>query len=517
MLGDPALKNPAILGSIINSTPIDVGAPADGTSPGLHAFYLSSQNRPSVTYVGSDDGMLHAFYTKDVVINGTSYIGGNEAFAYMPKSMLKVANTLYAQGGQVADPRQHVYGLASSPKVKSICTANCTSDTATWKTVLVMTEGWGGNGVFMLDVTDPSASQPFNLLWTSVNDAQASTYNADLGYTQSVPAFTFLPTTGMDDFRVIMGSGYPVSDTSTTQGRYLVSASVKDGTIMSANAISPSGTCSQDYTVLTDVGTARRQTKDSNGTAVGRKEFLSGYFGDTWGNIWSYTTPDGVRLLSALGCNHPLHFSPTVVQPDADDPNNPNAGSIYLIQVTNSSLDADTEAFPASQMVVMRQTFSGTGMPVLDTTFGTAGKLILTTTNTTQMCGVTNAAGTSCITPLPSNARPLATPTGILKGDGTGFTTFSNWYAPASSGCGKGATYLLVHDLSGNAFTLKQAIKVADEPVVNPIIVKGSLMVSTSTGPMTIGGSVTTKIVQANEPRSNLGDAFQISGWTEIQ
>jgi hypothetical protein len=516
MLGDPALKNPSILGSIINSTPIDVGAPADGTSPGLHSFYVANQNRPSVTYVGSDDGMLHAFYTKDVVINGTSYVGGNEAFAYMPKSMLQVATRLYAQGGQVADPRQHIYGLASSPKVKSICVQNCNSDDAIWKTVLVMTEGWGGNGVFMLDITNPTATTPFGLMWTSVNDQQASTYNADLGYTASVPAFTFWPSTAMDDFRVIMGSGYPLGS-STTQGRYLLASSVKDGTITNAAQLAPGGSCTQDFTVLTDVGTARRQTKDNNGTAVGRKEFLSGYFGDTWGNLWMYTASGGAQLLNAFGCTQPLHFSPTVVQPDADDPNNSSAGQIYLIQVTNSSLDADTDAFPASQMVIMKQIFTGTGTPVLDTTFGTSGKITLTTGNTHQLCGETDATGATCLTPLPANARPLATPTGVLKGDGTGFTTFSNWYAPAGAGCGKGASYLLVHDFSGSSFTLKQAVKIADEPVVNPIIVKGSLMVSTSAGPLSIAGSVTTKIVQASEPRSNLGDAFQMSGWTEIQ
>jgi hypothetical protein len=515
-LGDPTLQNPAILGSIVNSTPIDVGAPADGTSPGLHAFYLANQNRPSVTYVGSDDGMLHAFYTKDVVINGTSYVGGNEAFAYMPRSMLAVATKLYAQGGQVADPRQHIYGLASSPKVKSICVSNCTSDSAVWKTVLVMTEGWGGNGIFMLDITNPSATQPFNLMWTSANDQQATTYNADLGYSASVPAFTFWPSTAMDDFRVIMGSGYPLGS-STTQGRFLVTSSVKDGTITNATQLSPGGTCSQDYTVLTDVGTARRQSKDSNGTAVGRKEFLAGYFGDTWGNLWSYTPTGGVALLNAFGCTQPLHFSPTVVQPDADDPNNSNAGQIYLVQVTNSSLDSDTDAFPASQMTILKQTFAGTGAPTLDPNFGSGGKITLTAANTRQLCAETNAAGDTCLTPLPANARPLATPTGVLKGDGTGFITFSNWYVPPGGGCGKGASYLLVHDFSGSTFTLKQAVKIADEPVVNPIIVKGNLMVSASTGPLSIAGSVTTKIVQANEPRSNLGDAFQMSGWTEIQ
>jgi hypothetical protein len=369
----------------------------------------------------------------------------------------------------------------------------------------------------MLDVTDPTASTPFHLLWSSANDQQASTYNADLGLTASVPAFTFVPNADMNDFRVIMSSGYPNIDGSSTQGRYLVSSSVQDGTIKTATRITAPNSCPIDYTMLTDVGTARRQTKDSNGTAVGRKEFLAGYFGDTWGNLWMYTNTDGPQLLAGLGCNHPLHFSPTVVQPDADDPNNPNAGDIFLVQVSNSSLDNETDRYPASQMVVVKQKFGITGTPSIDTTFATNGKLTLTSANTTQLCGVTDASGSSCLTPLPANARPLATPTAILKGDGTGFITFSNWYAPADANCGKGATYMMIHDMAGETFTLKQALRVADEPVVNPIIVKGNLVVSTSTGPMSIASSVTIKIISATEPRKNLGDPFQISGWTEIQ
>jgi hypothetical protein len=516
-LGDPTLTNPAVLGAMINSTPIDIGAPADGTSPGLHAFYLNNMGRPSVTYVGADDGMLHAFYTKDVTINGVSYQGGSESFAYMPMSMLPMVTKLFAQGGQMADPRQHIYGLASSPKMKSICVQNCTDDSAVWKTVLVMTEGFGGNGLFMLDVTNPLASTPFQLMWSSSTSAQASTFNTDLGLTASVPAFTFVPSAGMNDYRLLMSSGYPTVDGSSTQGRYLVSTSATTGAITTANVVTAGGGCSQDYTLITDVGTARRQSKDSNGTSVGRKEFLAGYFGDTWGNLWRYTSTDGVQLLNALGCDQPLHFSPTVVQPDADDPSNPGAGNIYLVQATNSSLDVDTQSFSPSKMVVMKETFGATGGPRLDTTFGKNGQLVLTSANGQQLCGQTNATGDTCLTPLPANARPLATPTGLLKADGTGFITLSNWYAQSADGCGKGSTYLMIHDFSGSSFTLKQALKIADEPVVNPVIVKGNLMVSTSTGPISIAGSITTRIVSAVQPLTNLGDPFQMSGWTEVQ
>jgi hypothetical protein len=519
-MGDPSMKNPSLLGSIINSTPIDVGSPADGTSPGAHNFYLTYGSRPSITYVGSDDGMLHGFYTRDAVIQGVTQRAGNEAFAYMPRSMLLTATKLYAQGGQVADPAQHIYGLASSPKVKSVCVDNCEDGaSAVWKTVLVMTEGWGGNGMFMLDITDPTGTTPFGLLWSAADTNQSSTFGADLGSTISVPAFTFLPGAGMNDHRVIFSSGYPVDDASTTQGRFVVSASVKDGTIKSAQQISPGGTaCSQDYALLTDVGTSRRHMRDANGVANGRKEMLAGYFGDTWGNLWQYSaSTGGVTLVAGFGCQHPLHFAPTVVQMDADDPNNVNAGDIYLVQVTNSSLDQDTKGFASSKMVIIKQKVVGTEPPAIDTTFGTNGMLVMTASDTTKMCAVTNNAGTSCTTALPSNARPLATPTGVIKPDGTGFVLLSNWYAPDTTGCGKGATYFQLHDFSGSTVTLKQALKIADEPVVNPIIVNGTLMISSSSGPISIAGSVTLKVTGASQPIVNIGDLFQMTGWSELE
>ena len=128
-LGDPAQGNTAVLGSIVNSTPIDVGQPGADPNPGGKEFSDKYANRPQVTYVGSDDGMLHAFYTKDVTFDGVAHAGGSEAFAYIPPEMLPVITKLYAQGGQLPDPNKHIFGLASSAKVKSICTANCTDKT----------------------------------------------------------------------------------------------------------------------------------------------------------------------------------------------------------------------------------------------------------------------------------------------------------------------------------------------------------------------------------------------------
>ena len=105
----------------------------------------------------------------------------------------------------------------------------------------------------------------------------------------------------------------------------------------------------------------------------------------------------------------------------------------------------------------------------------------------------------------------------MTKSDGTGFFVMSNWYTPAVNGCGKGTTYIMVHEFSGAEPRLKQAVKVADEPVLSPVVVGGKLMVSSSKGPVVIDGSVTTNVVRAKPSGHVDGDVFQMGGWSEIQ
>src|SRR5262249_44350199 len=149
---------------------------------GGDTFFNNYKNRVNLTYVGADDGMLHAFFTRDTVLGGTTYVGGTEAFAYIPADMLPVLATLYEGGGQPADPEQHVYGLANSPKVKNLCIKNCTDPaTADWRTLLVMGEGPGGNDMFTLDITNPIGATgindpPVSQLWDSAGGADAGNY-----------------------------------------------------------------------------------------------------------------------------------------------------------------------------------------------------------------------------------------------------------------------------------------------------------------------------------------------------
>jgi hypothetical protein len=514
VLGDPTMGNPAILGAMVNSTPIDVGQPGADLNPGGIDFSNKYVSRPHITYVGSDDGMVHGFYTSDTVIGGAAKPAGSEAFAYLPPEMLSTATKIYAQGGQVADPTAHIFGLASSPKVKNLCASNCTDNAkAAWKTVLAMTDGYGGSETFMLDITDPTANPPFSLIWHSATSPTASTYNNILGQTISVPAFFYSDTPTLDDYRVLFTSGYPVTAAGANdQGHYIISASAATGQILSQQKVSPAGGCgtTPEFTMLTDVGTARDyQVKN---------QLLAGYAGDTWGNLWRFTPSATPTAVLNLGCQHPLHFAPTVVQLDRDDVTNlPH--QIYLVQSTNSPLDDVTKNFDPSHIVITRDIFKD-GAVSADQTFGVNGTVSLSVGVSPQLCGVSDLSGTVCQTQLPSNARPLGTPLAILKQDGSGFLILSNWYAPDPQGCSKGTTYLQIHQVSvpSGVVTMKQALRVSDEPVSSPIVAGNKIVIITSTGPVVLSGNVTQTFVAGQSSPSMAGGAaepFKILGWSE--
>jgi hypothetical protein len=509
MLGDPTYKNPAILGAIINSTPIDVGQPGDSPLPGGHQFYVQHKDRPSLTYVGSNDGMLHAFFTKDTTIGGSSFPAGSEAFAYVPRDMLSKITQLYVQGGQKADPKKHIFGLANSAKVKNLCVSGCAdSRTALWKTVLVMPQGWGGNQLFVLDVTNPFHSTglhdpPFKVMWNSADGVQAPTYASALGLTLSVPAFMFNKTDAMNDYRLVFASGYGAS--GSNQGRELVIASATTGAVLERKSASPSGSCAQDFTLLSDVATARNYAK---GEAW---RLAAAYVGDTWGNLWRYASNGDFRSVASFGCQHPLHFAPTVVQLDRDNPNN-KPGEIYVVQVTNSSLDPQTGAFSPSQMIILKDQMDANGVPAVDTSFGTEGRIIVP-----ELCA--ELTGSACTTPMPVNARPASTPMAVLKADGSGFKLFAMWYTPAAFECGKGQTFLTIHDVANGVVTQKVGVAVAPEAAMGTVFVGGKVFVASSTGVQDIGSSISAIKVQAGSSAGSVSSSienYRMTGWIEL-
>jgi type IV pilus assembly protein PilY1 len=125
-----------ILGPIVHSTPVVVGAPANFLiTPEYQAFYQTHENRRKMVYVGANDGMLHAFDASS----------GEEAWAFVPQFALPafevMADSFYC----------HKYSVDQTVTVKDV------QLNGVWKTVLISGGARGGSSIFALDVTYPDS------------------------------------------------------------------------------------------------------------------------------------------------------------------------------------------------------------------------------------------------------------------------------------------------------------------------------------------------------------------------
>ncbi len=180
--------------------PIDHSTPALLVPPGFPLWYFGSQvtkaerneyknfkdaleDRNSVLFVGSRDGMLHAFdagkyrygdnpetagieenrgyflwepkpspapdYCTNYAGNCPNYGTGEELWAFIPANLLpRLKNNLLK-----ADDQSFV---DASPALSDVyIDTNGDGDSDSWRTVLLSAEGNGGDTVFCLDVTDP--------------------------------------------------------------------------------------------------------------------------------------------------------------------------------------------------------------------------------------------------------------------------------------------------------------------------------------------------------------------------
>lgn len=218
------------LGDIVYSTPTVVSAPSENYDliygdKSYYDFYKAHQNRASVVYSGSNDGVLHAFYAgvyhqgdnpntfgKETGWFEDPYnIGfGNELWGFIPKSFLP---HLY---WQTQDDYRHVFGVDLKPKIVDlkIFTPDSTH-IGGWGTVLIGGMRLGAGEIkttiggtpttlypsyFAIDVTDP---QNPKLLWEFSHP--------DLGMTLSYPSVVKRG----DKWYAVFGSGPMGRDPNT--------------------------------------------------------------------------------------------------------------------------------------------------------------------------------------------------------------------------------------------------------------------------------------------------------------
>jgi Tfp pilus tip-associated adhesin PilY1 len=192
------------LGDIIHSAPSYVAAPGSAYPDSMEAspysnFAAANVNRAAMIYVGSNDGMLHAF----------SATTGKEALAYIPSSVYKNLSALTTQSlsAVAGEPVAHHYYVDGSPTISDAYYGSA------WHTLLASGLGAGGQGVFVLDVTDPShftSSNASTIVRWEFSDAN----DADMGYTFSQP---LIVKTNNGRWSVIIGNGYNNSEDDGTK------------------------------------------------------------------------------------------------------------------------------------------------------------------------------------------------------------------------------------------------------------------------------------------------------------
>jgi len=272
------------LGDIVHSTPYYVGAPNAGYNdtemPGYSTFRTANKSRQAVLYTGANDGMLHGF-------NAST---GDEVLAYVPRGVFSNINLLTAQGYGSSIP--HRYFVDGAPMVAD-------ADVNGWKTILAGGLNGGGQGVYALDVTDPTtfaeSAAATTVLWEFTDED-----DADLGYTYIQPNNSFLTNQSSqiakmanDEWAVIIGNGYNNTEAdgyaSSTGHAALFVLFIEKG-------IDGSWATSGDYI---KIDTEAGSTTTPNGLATptpvdtdGDGKMDTVYAGDLEGNMWKFDLSD---------------------------------------------------------------------------------------------------------------------------------------------------------------------------------------------------------------------------------
>ena len=226
--------NNAKLGDIFHSKPVVVGPPSqfffdDGFSSaigptGTVSFVQAKAHRKRVVYVGTNDGMLHAFLSGTYVSGSYDAGTGEELFGYVPYNLLGGLEDFVP-----GDLTTHGYYVDSSPRVADVwidTNSNGTKESSEWRTVLISGFRKGGYGYFALDVTDPPAGTDYTnfpkVLWEYTD-------SANVGETWSEPFIGKVKvtdgTTTRDRWVAIFGGGVSTG----TVGRSLVVLDIATG------------------------------------------------------------------------------------------------------------------------------------------------------------------------------------------------------------------------------------------------------------------------------------------------
>ncbi len=153
------------LGSIYHSTPVVNGPPNEFLrDESYDQFAIAQAGRPTMLYVSTTDGQLHAFKVAANNSNDTLKVDefrNNELWSFLPPAVLPRILTTYNQQAILLDGQVVVQDVV----LERTSTQAITGYGGTgpqWRTILVGGGGGGGGYYFALDVTDPEEPE---FLW----------------------------------------------------------------------------------------------------------------------------------------------------------------------------------------------------------------------------------------------------------------------------------------------------------------------------------------------------------------
>jgi hypothetical protein len=312
-----------LLGPIINSTPAVVGGPYQykqfGNVADHRPFEATYAGRRPLAWVGSDDGMLHAF----------DFMDGTEVIALVPPNLLANQIALYknyvkgqaavppdGETGQVSQLDRHIWGVANSFRFADVFFAGG------YKTVGLITEGPGGDVIAAIDVTHPfpgyataspvvppdpnfDSAKPVEILWTRNSLDICGTPPCGLHRTWSVPA---MAPDAFSTSRMFFGAGInPASLYSASLDATAFVVDPKDGTLNSSATLAKVAAPSPLVGQQSFADGVFFQTKASgylpdNVADLALQADLNGQVWFTWGSFTGTpTTAVGIDLNYASG------------------------------------------------------------------------------------------------------------------------------------------------------------------------------------------------------------------------
>ena len=285
---DKFRTRPSVLGDILGSAPVYVGAPnARYLDPDYLKYYADEADRAGRVYVGANDGMLHAFDAAT----------GNETFAYVPSMLIPTLPKLIEYSHNEASVHnKYVDGPIAVGETKL--------SSGAWATVLVGTLGSGGKGIFALNVTsddviDKEDNNPISgagnrVMWEK---EPTDTGMANLGYTHAGAEIVQMNN---GNWAAVIGNGY-----GSASGK----ASLLILDINTGNLI-------KEIVVPDDLanGLSTPTTVDSG--EDGMVDYA--YAGDLNGNLWKFDLTSNSSSSWALAYSDKPLYSPESLETNND-------------------------------------------------------------------------------------------------------------------------------------------------------------------------------------------------------